>query len=147
MLELNKGGRTRVQTEMVEFIALPVPSSKKLEIWSCHVIVVQGWQRNVQKSVTCSVVVLLTKPIAFLRCRCRRRRSCVRSLIQDKGSAHHCLGEGRWKGDYLLTCCKTFNLIVDWEVRKLDFCVIFLFTVGWGTGIICTTTRPWLAKE
>ena len=29
MLELKRGGRTRVQTEMVEFIALPFPSSKK----------------------------------------------------------------------------------------------------------------------
>ena len=52
MLELKRaGGRTRVQTEMVEFITLPFPSSKKLEIWSFHVVVVQGWQRNVQKSV------------------------------------------------------------------------------------------------
>ena len=29
MLKLKKGSRTRVQTEMVEFIALPFPSSKK----------------------------------------------------------------------------------------------------------------------
>ena len=29
MLELNRGGRAGVQTEMVEFIALPFPSSKK----------------------------------------------------------------------------------------------------------------------
>ena len=28
MLELKRGGRTRVQTEMVEFIALPFQSSK-----------------------------------------------------------------------------------------------------------------------
>ena len=50
MLELKRGVRTRVQTEMVEFIALPFPSSKKLKIWSFHVVVVQGWQRNVQKA-------------------------------------------------------------------------------------------------
>ena len=50
-MELKKGGNARVQTEMVEFIALPFPSSKKnLQIWSFHVVVVQGRQRNVQKS-------------------------------------------------------------------------------------------------
>ena len=51
MLELKKRGRPRVQKGMVEFIALPVPSSKQLKIWSFHVVVVQGRQRNVQKSV------------------------------------------------------------------------------------------------
>ena len=51
MLELKRGSRTRVQTEMVEFIALPFLSSKKLKICSFHVVVVQGWQRNVPKSV------------------------------------------------------------------------------------------------
>ena len=60
MLVLKRGGRTRVQTEMVEFIALPFQSEKKkLKIWSFHVVVVQGQQRNVQKSVIrCRVVVL-----------------------------------------------------------------------------------------
>ena len=29
MFELKRGGRAQVQTEMVEFIALPFPSSKK----------------------------------------------------------------------------------------------------------------------
>ena len=43
MLVLKRGGRTRVQTGMVEFIALPFQSEKKkLEIWSFHVVVVQG---------------------------------------------------------------------------------------------------------
>ena len=51
MLELKRLGRPQVQTGMVEFIALPVPSSKQLKIWSFHVVVVQGRQRNVQKSV------------------------------------------------------------------------------------------------
>ena len=51
MLELKRGGHSRVQIEMVELIALPFPSSKKLKIWSFHVVVVQGRQRNVQKSV------------------------------------------------------------------------------------------------
>ena len=40
-----------MQTEMAEFIALPFPFSSKLKIWSFHVVVVQGQQRNVQKSV------------------------------------------------------------------------------------------------
>ena len=48
MLELKRGGRTRVQTETVEFNALPFPSSKTLKIWPFHVVVVQGRQRNVQ---------------------------------------------------------------------------------------------------
>ena len=47
MLELKRG----VQKEMVEFIALPFPSSKKLKIWLFHVVVVQKRQRSVQKSV------------------------------------------------------------------------------------------------
>ena len=51
MLELKRLGRPQVQTGKVEFIALPVPSSKQLKIWSFHVVVVQGRQRNVQKSV------------------------------------------------------------------------------------------------
>ena len=50
-LELKRGGRARVQTEMVEFIALSFPYSSKLKMWSFHVVVVQGQQRNVQKSV------------------------------------------------------------------------------------------------
>ena len=40
MLELKRGGRARVQTETVEFIALPFPSSKKLKNWLFHVVVV-----------------------------------------------------------------------------------------------------------
>ena len=51
MLELKRGARTRVQREMVEFITLPFSSSKKLKILSFHVVVVQGRQRKVQKSV------------------------------------------------------------------------------------------------
>jgi len=41
MLELRRGDRARVQKEMVEFIALPFPSSKKLKICLFHVVVVQ----------------------------------------------------------------------------------------------------------
>ena len=38
-------------TEIVEFIALPFPLPSKLKIWSFHVLVIHGLQRNVQKSV------------------------------------------------------------------------------------------------
>ena len=41
--------RARVQTEIVEFIALPFLFSSELEMLF-HVVVVQGQQRNVQKS-------------------------------------------------------------------------------------------------
>ena len=51
MLERKRVDRARVQTEMVEFIALPFPFSSKLKIWSFHVVIVQGLKRNVQKSV------------------------------------------------------------------------------------------------
>ena len=39
MLELKRGGRARVRTEMAEFIALPFLPSKKLKIWSFHVYI------------------------------------------------------------------------------------------------------------
>ena len=51
MMELKRGDRARVQTQRVEFIALPSPSSKQIKIWSFHVVIVQGRLRNVQKSV------------------------------------------------------------------------------------------------
>ena len=51
MLELKRGGLARVQTQRVEFIALPFPFSKQIKIWAFHVVVVQGRLRNVQKSV------------------------------------------------------------------------------------------------
>ena len=51
MLELKRGGSAEVQTEMLEFIALLFEFSSKLKILSFHVVVVQGRQRNVQKSV------------------------------------------------------------------------------------------------
>ena len=36
---------------MFEFNALPFYPQEKLKIWSFHVVVVQGRQRNVQKSM------------------------------------------------------------------------------------------------
>jgi len=41
-LEVNRGDRARVQTEMVEFIALPFPFSSKLKLWPFYVVVVKG---------------------------------------------------------------------------------------------------------
>ena len=40
-MELKKGERAQVRTEMVQFIALPFPFPNKLKIWSFHVVVVQ----------------------------------------------------------------------------------------------------------
>ena len=40
MLELKRGVRAPVQTEMDEIIALPFTSSKILKIWSFHDVVV-----------------------------------------------------------------------------------------------------------
>ena len=62
--ELKRRDRARVQTGMVEFIALPFPFPSKLKIWSFHVVVVQGRQRNVQKNVVV-VVVVLTFPLSW----------------------------------------------------------------------------------
>ena len=50
-LELERRDCGLVQTQVVEFIALPFPFPNKLKIWSFHVVVVQGQQRNVQESV------------------------------------------------------------------------------------------------
>ena len=65
-LELKRGERAQVRTEMVELIALPFPFPSKLKIWSFHVVVVQSLQlrqRNVQKSVMhVQRVVLRIKP-------------------------------------------------------------------------------------
>ena len=48
-LELKRGDSARVQREIVTFIALPLPFSSHLKIWSFRVIVVPGRLRNVQK--------------------------------------------------------------------------------------------------
>ena len=65
-MEPKRRDRALVQTEMVEFIALPFAFPNKLKIWSFRVIVVQGLQSNVQKSVMhVQNFVLLIKAIAF----------------------------------------------------------------------------------
>ena len=40
-LEVKRGERAQVRTEMAEFIALPFQFPSKLEIWSFHFVVVQ----------------------------------------------------------------------------------------------------------
>ena len=80
--ELKRAEHAQVRTEMVKFIALPFPLPSKFQICSFHAVAVQWRQRNVKKAwCTCRVVVLLIKPIVFLRSRCRRRRGFARSLI------------------------------------------------------------------
>ena len=49
MLELKRGGHARVQTEIVEYIALSSRPQKRLKIWSLHVVIVQGRQKQCTK--------------------------------------------------------------------------------------------------
>ena len=68
MVGAEERGRALVQTEMADkFIALQFPFSSKLKIWSFHVVVVQGLQRNVKISVmhVQRVVVLLINLLIF----------------------------------------------------------------------------------
>ena len=51
VLELKRGVRAEVQTEMVEFNSLPFLSSKNLKSRHFHVVAVQGRQRNLPKGV------------------------------------------------------------------------------------------------
>ena len=44
MLQLKRRNCARVQTEMVELIALPFPFSSEPKIWPSDVVVVQGGQ-------------------------------------------------------------------------------------------------------
>ena len=69
-------GRARVQTEMVEFIALSFPYSIKLKVWSFHIVVVQGQQGNVQKSVMHVQSCCFAFDVPY-----RHRRSFVRFLM------------------------------------------------------------------
>ena len=81
-LDLKTGDCSRVQTEIVKYIAFPFPFSSKLNIWSFHVVVVQGQQGNVQKSVmhvqSCFFFCLLNL-LLFWSSPCRRRRCFVMS--------------------------------------------------------------------
>ena len=68
-----------------ESCCLVFPSSTKREIRHFHVVVVQRRQRNVQKSVmhvqSCCFANL--NLLLFCRSRCRRRRRCLSSLIDE----------------------------------------------------------------
>ena len=71
MLELKRGGRNRVQTEMVEFIALPFQSSKNfIFVWSFHVVVVQSCRDSKEmhkkkRDAGTELLFCKSKPIAF----------------------------------------------------------------------------------
>jgi len=58
-------------------------SSIKREMKLFHVVVVQWWQKNVQKKAwrTCRVVVCLSNLLPFWRFRCCRRRCILDSLL------------------------------------------------------------------
>ena len=63
-LEPKREDSVRVQREIYR---LAVPFSNQLKIWSFHVVIVQGRQRNVQKSMMHVLsFVFLIKPVGFL---------------------------------------------------------------------------------
>ena len=87
-LELNsKGLCPQCPGKEKESCCLEFTSSTKREIRHFHVVVVQWRLRNVQKSVMhvqgCCFANL--NLLLFCRSRCRRRRRCLSSLIQNKG--------------------------------------------------------------
>ena len=51
-LELRRGDRIQVQKGIVKFIALPLPFSRQLKIWSFHLVVGRERQRSLLKGVT-----------------------------------------------------------------------------------------------
>ena len=52
VFELKRRDRAQVQTDIIEYFALPFPFPSKLKIWSFHVVVVKGRHRNV-RTKTC----------------------------------------------------------------------------------------------
>ena len=90
-LELKRRDRAWVLTEMVEFIVLPFPFPSKLKIWWFHVLVMQGLQRNVQKSVmhVQSCCFPNQTYCFFCRSRCRPRRRCLSKNITYFGNVYH----------------------------------------------------------
>ena len=57
-LELKRRESNRVQTEMVYFIALPLPLPSKLKRWSFHVIAVQDCKEMYKKRDACAELLL-----------------------------------------------------------------------------------------
>ena len=95
-LEMKRRDRARVLTEMVESIAQPFPFPSKLKIWSFHVLVMQGRQRNVQNSVmhvqSCyfahfdvpvAVTIMVSWGPNFPTC---RSGACLKLLVCEKTS-------------------------------------------------------------
>ena len=72
---LSSGGDGRI----IYRLAVPV-----LKIWLFHVVVVQGRQRNVRKSVRHVLSCCSKKLLCFRRFRCCCLRSFVRSLFLEK---------------------------------------------------------------
>ena len=66
-----------------ESCCLVLRSLAKREIWLFYVVVVQWWQRNVQKRMMQAAKLLFhqSKPIDFLCSHCRRCRLCLSSLF------------------------------------------------------------------
>ena len=79
---LNSKGLHQSSGKVNESCCLLFPSSTKREIRQFHVVLVQRWQRNVQKSVLhvqrCCFAWL--NLLLFCRSRCCRRRRCVNYL-------------------------------------------------------------------
>ena len=88
-LELDSKGLHQSPGKEKESCFLLVLSSKKREIRQFNVVLVQRRQISVQKTVmhvqSCCFVCL--NLLLFCRSRCRRRRRCVNSLIQDAGNS------------------------------------------------------------
>ena len=129
-LELKRGDRALVLTEMVEFIALPFPFSRKLKI--CHFT---SKLSTDSKNAWCTfrVVVFSLNPLLFWRSPFRCHRSFVRSLLIGRGTL---IQRGR------LSCFSNFVLfissikkILNWNVqylgckKKHSFCKISLISL------------------
>ena len=92
-LELRRGDRVRVQREIVKFIPLPFPFSSQLKIWSFHVVVVLERQIKVLKKAMHVQSYCFPQQLLFFkrsRCRRRRRRSFVRSLLSAGSATKNC---------------------------------------------------------
>ena len=114
-LEMKRGDRAQVQTEMVEFLCLPFPFSSKLKFWSFHVVVVQGRQRNVQKSVMhVQTRCLLIKPVAFLH-RCVFLRSLLDHRWRQNVVKTKKWHTSRWR---MYHCILTLFLRLLWSVTS-----------------------------
>ena len=64
-MELKREGRARVQPEMVDFIALPFPPSKKLKIFTLRGSCAETAKKCTKKRDARAEFFLLTKPVAF----------------------------------------------------------------------------------